>query len=140
MTSWRDAASQQAQDDLDRLFNVALEHATHLLRDGNRLIPFAAAVTDDGGAEVLPTLVTDTHSARVVLDRLYAATRQQAERYHAVAFAAGITLDGAPAVRVEAEHCEGIAIALRVPYRRRFLGGVRLGTMRLSSGPVRLWR
>lgn len=140
VTNWRDTASQQVQDDLDRLFSLTLDHASPLLKDRNRLVPFAAAITDDGDADVLSGLVDERGPARAVLDRLYAAARGQAERYRAVAFAAVITLDDARAVRIEAEHREGIALALRVPYRIGFLGNVRLGTMQLSDGPVRLWR
>lgn len=140
MTTWRGAASQQTQDEIDRLLNLALEHAAQLLKDGNRLVPFAAAIIDDGAAKVLAGLVTATGSARADLDLLYAEATRRIARYHAVAFTAPITLDGGPAVRIEAEHHTGVALALRVPYRTRFLGGVRFGTMQLDKGPTRLWR
>lgn len=140
MTRWRETASPQAQNDLDRLVSLALEHAGQQLRNGARLVPFAAAVTEDGSAAALTDLVPGTGSARQDLDRLYAATRERLARYRAVAFAAPITLDGGAAVRIEAEHRTGVALALRVPYWTRFLGGVRFGTMQLGEGPVRLWR
>jgi hypothetical protein len=136
---WRESASAQAQDDLDGLFNLAITHATHLLKDGGRLVPFAAVVQDDGTAGVV---VADPGggASRAVLDRLYATARRDSAECRAVAFTADITFEDGRAIRIEAEHRDGIALALRVPYHRRFLGGVRLGVMRLSDGPSRVWR
>lgn len=141
MSSWRHDAAPQTQDDLDELFNLALTHATRMIKEVGALTPFAAAVTIEGGAQVLagPTDDGAEHGARNRLSLLYRAARGRAEQTRAVAFAADITLEGGRAIRIEAEHRAGIALALRVPYRRGFLGGVKLGTMRMDAGPARVW-
>lgn len=141
MTAWRRTASQQTQDDVDGLFAMALEHATRLLRDGGRLLPFAAAVSRDGVAHLLaaPAGVDANSGARARLAAMYADARRHLDDWRAVAFAADISLDEGRAIRIQAEHRDGVALALRVPYQQRFLGGVKLGTMRLDPGPVRFW-
>lgn len=141
MTSWRTGASQQAQDDLDAVCAAALAHATQLINRDGRLAPFATAIAVGGGdAHAELADAGDHRSARQALDRLYGAARRDAEAYRAVAFTADITLEGGRAIRIEAEHREGVTVALRVPYRRGFFGGVKLGTMRASSAPRRVWR
>jgi hypothetical protein len=139
---WRQSAAPQTQDDMDGLISLALAHATELLRDGSRLAPFAAAVPLDGRARVLspvPAQREQRAGARAQLAAMYADARRDVGRYRAVAFTAEITYGGGRAVRVEAEHRDGIALAVRVPFRPSFFGGVRLGTMQLDPGPARLW-
>jgi hypothetical protein len=142
VSSWRRTASEQTQADLDGLFNLALERATQVLRDGGRLVPFAAAVSNDGVAELFPGPVEPAadRGARAVLTALYADARQHLAEWRAVAFTADITLAGGRGIRIEAEHRDGIGLALRVPYQQRFLGGIKLGTMTLDPGPTRFWK
>lgn len=128
MTEWRRTASQQAQDDLDALLAFALDRAVELIKQPGDFVPFAAAVPAGGGCEVIAE-----GAGR------YDRARQQAGRYRAAAFASLVTAGGA-AVRIEGEHREGAALLLEVPYRRAFLGGVKLGTMRLSAGAHHVWR
>jgi hypothetical protein len=140
--SWRQSAAPQTQDEVDGLISLALAHASDLLRDGRRMDPFAAALPLDGRAQVLPPDPARRErpaGARARLAALYAGARRDAGRYRAVAFTAEITYGGSRAVRVEAEHRDGVALAVRVPFRPAFFGGVRLGPMRLEPGPVRLW-
>jgi hypothetical protein len=46
--TWRERASQQAQDDLDGLVNALLPFAQKMLNEQGEFFPFGAAVTSDG--------------------------------------------------------------------------------------------
>jgi hypothetical protein len=50
MTSWRDSASQSAQDDLDGLLNLVLPLAEDLLGKHAEFYPFGGTVSNDGEA------------------------------------------------------------------------------------------
>jgi len=53
MTSWRNSASQQAQDDLDGLLNITLPFAQQMLAKRSEFYPFGASVTASGETRLL---------------------------------------------------------------------------------------
>jgi hypothetical protein len=53
MTSWRDSASQQAQDDLDGLLNVTLPFARQMLAERGEFYSFGATVAVSGETRLL---------------------------------------------------------------------------------------
>src|SRR5207245_5633264 len=53
MASWRDSASQQAQDDLDGLLNAVLPFAEQTISKYGGMYPFGAAVTANGELKML---------------------------------------------------------------------------------------
>ena len=77
MTSWRDSASQVAQNDLDDLLNAVLPFAEELLGKNGEFYPFGAVVSNDGDARMTagdPAL-GDHPLSNDVLATLYAGAR-----------------------------------------------------------------
>ena len=142
MTSWRESASQQAQDDLDGLLNAVLPFAEQTLAKYGEMYPFGAAVTADGDFKMLAAVPAsgDHPASQDVLNDLYDGARQFQNEHRAVAFAADVKANGSDAVRVELEHSEGATLVLLVPYvRSRFKKNVRLGEMSVGEGERRIW-
>lgn len=53
MSSWRDAASLQAQRDLDELLNATLRSAQQQIADRGGFYPYAATIRTGGQAEMI---------------------------------------------------------------------------------------
>jgi hypothetical protein len=143
VTSWRDSASQQAQDALDELFSAAIETAQGLLGKNGEFFPFGVEVRDDNDVALFgadPGLGEHPPSTEV-LRALAAGARSERDKLQAVALACDVTLaTGSDAVRVELEHREGVVLEIIVPYRRRRLGRrVTLGQMAVSEGHPQIW-
>src|SRR5689334_8324936 len=110
MGSWRDSASQQSQDDLDGLLNLVLSHAEQTLRKHGELYPFGASVDVDGTAGLMAAYSGEEHPQSLdVLEDLYRGAAASSESLRAVMFSADVHLEGGDAVRVEAEHRDGVA-------------------------------
>jgi hypothetical protein len=142
MASWRDAASSQAQADLDELLNAVLPFAQQQLASYGEFRPFGAAVSEDGQMTLLaghPGLGEPT-PAQDVLDLLYQGARRTAPDYRAAAFAVNVRAEGSDAVRVELEHREGSVLVVLVPYQRNMAQGtITFGQMRAGAGQARVW-
>jgi hypothetical protein len=142
MASWRDGASERAQEDLDALLNAVLPFAEQTLAKYGELFPFGAAVLSHGELELL---AADPGSAErpgseAVLRALYDGARSSCGTRRAFAFVADVRADGVDAVRVELEHLEGIALVVLVPYGRSELTKeVTIGQMTGSTGHPRIW-
>src|SRR4029453_6167776 len=88
MTSWRDTATRQAQDDLDRLLDLTLPFAQQQLTQHGEFFPFAAAVGADGAPRLVsadPATVGDRPASTDVLDQLPSGLRGRADDLRAVA-------------------------------------------------------
>jgi hypothetical protein len=142
VTSWRDAASSQAQADLEGLLNAVLPFAEQQLARHGEFFPFGATISEDGQMALLggdPGLGERPHS-QAVLDLLYQGARDAATRYRAAAFAADVRAEGSDAVRVELEHREGSVLVVLVPYQQNMpQGTITFGQMRASAGQARVW-
>src|SRR5262245_31089953 len=116
--SWRETASQEAQDDLDGLVNATLPFAQQMLARHGEFFPFAAAVTADGTVELLGADPgADARPAGTdVLDQLIGGLRGRAGNLRAAALVADVRAGESDAVRVELEHRDGHAICVLLPY------------------------
>jgi hypothetical protein len=142
MASWRDAASSEAQADLDGLLNAVLPFAEQQLARYGEFFPFGAAISEDGQIALLsgdPGL-GERPQSQAVLDLLYQGARDPVSDYRAAAFAADVRADGSDAVRVELEHREGSVLVVLVPYQQNTpQGTIMFGQVRASAGEARVW-
>jgi hypothetical protein len=143
MTSWRDTATPQAQDDLDRLLELTLPFAQQQLTQHGEFFPFAAAVDADGAPTLVsadPAAVGDRPASTEVLDHLLSGLRDRADDLRAVAVVADVRLESSDAVRVELEHRDGQAVRVLLPYRKKRLRrGVDYGQLAAVPGQPHIW-
>ena len=142
MASWRETASQQTQDDLDRLLELTLPFAQQQLAAHGELFPFAAAVDVDGEPRLIsadPSL-GERPASMDVLDQLVGGLREQAGDLRAAALVADVRAGESDAVRVELEHRDGQAICVLLPYKRKRLRrGVDYGELAAAPGRQHIW-
>ncbi|CAI9415393.1 hypothetical protein [Nocardioides sp. T2.26MG-1] len=142
MTSWRDSATQSAQDDLDGLLNLVLPHAEDLLRRRGEFYPFGATVSMDGTTALIgadPGLGRRPPPDQV-LAGLYQGVQGDAASLRAAAFVADVRVGRSDAIRVELEHRDGVAPVVLVPYTpSRSNRPVKLGSMSAVAGEPRVW-
>lgn len=141
--SWRESASQQAQDDFDVLFNVSLDAATNFLVKRGEFLPFGVKIGSDDRVAIFAAdpALGDRPPSIEVLKALADAARADRQRLQAVALVSDVTLvDGGDAVRAQLEHGEGAVIEIVVPYRRaRVRRKVTTGEMSVSEGDRLIW-
>jgi hypothetical protein len=142
MTSWRDSASQQAQDDLDGLVNAALPFAQQMLDKHGEFFPFAVAVDVHSDTRMImadPALGERPPSAEVLATILQELQRTRDE-FRAVARVADVCMADSDAVRVELEHSEGPSMAVLLPYKnRRLRGGIDYGNLLATVAAPAVW-
>jgi hypothetical protein len=142
MSSWRDSASPQAQDDLDGLLGAVLPFAQQQLERRGEFFPFGARVTRDGEVVLLagdPAL-GEQPASQSVLDVLYEGARAEAAASRAAAFVADVKVDGGDAIRAELEHAEGPSMTVLLPYSRsRLRKSVSYGAIRAGLGNPHIW-
>lgn len=142
MTSWRDSASQQGQDDLDGLLNVTLPFAQEMLAKHSEFYPFGATVTVSGATRLLegdPGQGEHPDSADVLSTLLERLRRARAD-LRAVAICSDVRLADSDAVRVELEHRDGQSIAVLMPYKKKRLDwGVEYGDLRGDTADKQVW-
>ena len=143
MTSWRDLASQQAQDDLDGLVNTVLPLATQLLNEAGEFYPFGATVGQTGNTEMVmghPGTGGDNPASSDTIDFLVKAFRGKSAEIRALALVANVRTAEYDAVRVDLEHRDGHAIAVLLPYKA--IGpplSVEYFPLRAGAGNPRVW-
>ena len=142
MTSWRDSASPQTQDDLDRLLDESLPFAQELLEKNGEFFPYAIALTASGELKHVAgdPGEGDQPSSVAVLQTLVEGLREEADTNRAAAVVSDVRLSDSDAVRVELEHSEGQAIVVLLPYRtKRLRRGIEYGETRASQGERQIW-
>lgn len=149
MGSWRDSATQQAQDDMDNLLNATLPFAKDQLAKRGDFLPFGAVVTGTGEITLLAAYENRPGTtSRDLLAMLVEGARKQAAANRAAAIVADALIDrqwGLPtgkrdAIRVDLEHRDGHAIAIALPYtKRRFSKGIDYGELIAADGVRQIW-
>lgn len=143
MTSWRDHASPQAQNDLDGLLGPALEFAQQQLAQRGEFYPYAVAVDTAGAHKMIAAdLPDDRPTSANVITALTAALTARRDQFRAIAIVADTRVPelASDAVRASLEHREGVAMAVLLPYsRRRFRGGVEYGPLRATTANAYVW-
>jgi len=122
MTAWRDTASEEAQDDLDRLADVTIAAARNFLDRNGQFIPFPMAVKADGELALIGLSQPDTQEfpvAQEVIDGIVTLFRDRRDSIRALAIASDVSIlsEAVDAIEVRLEHRDGIAITVLVPYR-----------------------
>src|SRR5262245_23531729 len=108
VTSWRQSASQKAQNDLDGLVNAALPFATQQLDQRGEFFPYGVTMDAEGAT----TMVSgdprpgDSPASADVLMTMIDGLRGERDGLRAVALVADVRVDGGDAIRVELEHQE----------------------------------
>ena len=144
-TNWRDDASDEVQDDFDRLAEATIGAARNFLDQNGDFIPFPMVVKADGelaliGLEqpVTPTIPV----ASEVLDGIVTLFRDRRDSIRALAIGLDVQVpaEATDAIEVRLEHRDGIAITLLVPYQIDSLDDTYIyDEPRLQDGDRVIW-
>lgn len=143
MASWRDTASQLAQDDLDGLLGPALGFAQQQLDAHGEFFPYAVVVDDEGQQRMVAADTGDDRpSSADLITTLVATLTEQQDHLRAAAIVADVHLPEAnsDAVRVTLEHTERVALTVLLPYKTRRSGrGVDYGELQAGTAAAFIW-
>jgi hypothetical protein len=149
VSSWRDEADQQTQDDLDELLDVGLRTGQERLDEAGEFYPFAVTLATQGEtALVQPELPARKGVADVaeVHELCWQALRADVGSLRAAAVVTNVGGPDGDAVAVALEHRDGAAIEVFLPYVTQ--GKVngkkpaqkhRYGDLSAIEGTPRLW-
>jgi hypothetical protein len=122
MTNWREHASEEVQDDFDRLAEVTIAAARNFLDLAGDFIPFPMVIKADGelaliGLEqpITPT-VPDVLEVTKGIETLF-RERRNSIRALAIGSDVQVPQEATDAIEVRLEHRDGLAITLLVPYQ-----------------------
>lgn len=142
MASWRESASQTAQDDLDNLLDASLRAAQTLQSKNGEFYPFAFTVGASGDLQMAagdPGLGEHPQSTDVIAT-LLEGLRTRRVGLRAVAVTSDVRLNGSDAIRVDAEHAEGPSISAVLPYeKKRFRNAFGYGQLQAGRNSPRIW-
>ena len=121
MADWRDDASEEVQDDFDRLAEVTLAAARSFLDLEGQFLPFPMAIKTDGVLAPIgleqpkPPTAPDVDE---VMDGLVGLFRERRGSIRALAIAADVLIpeEMMDAIEMRLEHESGLALKILVPY------------------------
>jgi hypothetical protein len=145
MTNWRDGASEEVQDDFDRLAEVTIAAARNFLELGGDFIPFPMVIKADGelaliglDQPVTPTPPDVNEVMRGIVDLF----RERRGSIRALAIGADVQVpaEATDAIEVRLEHRDGIAVTVLVPYQIDSLDDTYLyDEPRIQDGDRLIW-
>jgi hypothetical protein len=121
-TDWRDDASEEVQDDFDRLAEVTIAAARNFLDETGDFVPFPMVVKADGELSLIgreqPVTPTAPNPADVV-NGIVTLFRERRNSIRALAIGANVQVpaEATDAIEVRLEHRDGTSIILLVPYQ-----------------------
>jgi hypothetical protein len=142
MSSWRASASAEAQDDLDRLVNVALPFAQQMLAEHGEFFPYGIVVENSGEVRMVAAGSGELEhpASTVVLQNLIDHLRSERDGLRAIALVSDVCSRDSDSVKVELEHSDGHALVVVLPYKtKRLRRGVDYGELAGSSGSPQIW-
>jgi hypothetical protein len=122
MSNWRDTASEEVQDDFDRLAEVTIAAARNFLDQNGDFIPFPMVVKSDGELALigLEQPVTPTPpDPQEVIAGIVGLFRDRRNSIRALAIASDVEIpaEATDAVEVRLEHRDGPSVTVLVPYQ-----------------------
>lgn len=121
MSDWPGEASEEVQDDFDRLAEVSIAAAQNFLDLRGDFIPFPMAIKADGELALIGLEQPEPPSPpdpTEVIDGIVGLFRERQGTVRALAIAADIEIpaEAMDAIEVRLEHRDGFAITVVVPY------------------------
>lgn len=146
MSSWRDIATPQAQQDLDGLVAITIDFAQQQLAAHGEFFPFAAAITNTGTVEMIETR-PDNHDqhppSAEVLAACVTTLRSKRADIRACATTTDVTLRSpqrGDAIQVDLEHHDGHALTVVLPYTTKRRRNIDYGPIQAHPGPHQIWQ
>ncbi|MEV2224411.1 hypothetical protein AB0E01_31675 [Nocardia vinacea] len=137
MVAWREAASDEAQSDLDGLLDEALTLAERRLSERGQFFPFGLVVDSSGATQLIAADAQAAQQAHESNIRAVAAMRAQV-RAAALVVDVRLPETGGDGIEVFLEHAEGIALNVLEPYQLQ--GEVVVGgALEASTAQRRIW-
>lgn len=146
MSSWRDIASEQAQEDLDGLVGATINFARQQLATHGEFFPFAVAVSVTAGTiemiEARPDPNDERPTSTDVLKACVDSLRSKRGDIRACATVSDVRLrepHRGDAIQVDLEHLDGHALTVILPYVKKRRRDVDYGLIQAHAGPHRVW-
>lgn len=145
MTSWRNTASVQTQQDFDTLLDAALGFAQKQLISRGEFFPYAVVIDTTGRIESIaarPDTTNERPTSTDVVDSCVAAVVSQRDFTRACSIVTDVRLQdlGSDAIQVDLEHVDGHALTVLLPYTtKRPSDRIEYGQLRALSGQRRVW-
>jgi hypothetical protein len=145
MSNWRDTASEEVQDDFDRLAEVTIAAARNFLDRNGDFIPFPMAIKTDSELALIGLEQPVTPSPpdpREVIEGIVGLFRDRRDSIRALAIGADVEIpsEAMDAIEVRLEHRDGYSITVLVPYQIDSLDDSYLyDEPRVMDGDARIW-
>lgn len=142
MSSWRDIASPQAQNDLDQLVGTAIGFAQEQLSAHGEFYPFAFVIDSAGNTEAVRARPASDHPASSeLIDACLATLTSRRHQIRATALTADVRIaqHDTDAIQADLEHADGHALTIVLPYTRKRRGRIDYGQINASAGPRHIW-